>query len=147
MTDTAPWIPVGALAEGFAPEANILEANSDLAGRTFSLHFGNGWVIEHRFTSPSELDWRIEAGPDAGTHATESYLATTLRDGIYFVDFIKSGERAMSVSLILDLTKGIFTAVSGQLPTEAEAGPTMRDPRGEERRAHACHRAVRTRHD
>ena len=127
MTDTALWIPVGALAEGFAPEANILEATSDLVGRTFSLHFGNGWVIEHRFKSHGDLEWQIQAGPDAGAYATDRYLATTLRDGIYFVDFIKSGERAMSVSLVLDLTKGIFTAVTGQLPTEAEASRPLRD--------------------
>lgn len=127
MTDTALWIPVGALAEGFAPEANILDATSDLVGRTFSLHFGNGWVIEHRFKSHGDLEWQIQAGPDAGAYATDRYLATTLRDGIYFVDFIKSGERAMSVSLVLDLTKGIFTAVIGQLPTEAEASRPLRD--------------------
>jgi hypothetical protein len=42
MTDTTLWVPVDALAEGFAPEANILEASSDLAGRAFSPHFGNG---------------------------------------------------------------------------------------------------------
>jgi hypothetical protein len=125
MTVTPPWIPVGALAEGFAPEANTLPASAELAGKTFDLHFDNGWVIEHRFTSPRELVWTIKAGPDQDQQATESYLATSLRDGFYFVDFIKSGERATSVSLVFDLERGIFTAVIGQLPTEAEA---KRDP-------------------
>jgi hypothetical protein len=125
MTETSSWIPVGALAEGFAPEANTLPTTTDLAGKTLDLHFDNGWVTEHRFVGPNELVWTIKDGPDKGQTATETYVATTLRDGFYFVDFIKSGEQATSVSLVLDMPRGIFTAVIGRLPTEVEA---KRDP-------------------
>lgn len=134
MSDTTVWIPVGELEEGFAPEANILPMAADLADRSIDLHFDNGWVIEHKFVSGSELVWTIKAGPDQGQTARESYIATSLRDGFYFVDFIKSTDRAMSVSLVLDMTRGVFTAVIGQLPTEAEArqDPLSRVARGAE---------------
>lgn len=125
MSDTSVWIPVGELADAFAPEANILAASDDLVGRTLDLHFDNGSVIEHRFVSADELIWTIKAGSDVGSSARERYDCSMLREGFYFVDFIKSQERAMSVSLVLDLAGAVFTAVIGQMPTREEAGKTM----------------------
>ena len=49
MTTPSDWITVGALADGFAPEAFILPNLADLSGKAFTLHFANGWQIEHRF--------------------------------------------------------------------------------------------------
>lgn len=49
MTSSSDWITVGALADGFAPDAFILPNLAELAGQTFTLHFANGWQIEHRF--------------------------------------------------------------------------------------------------
>ena len=49
MTTPSDWITVGALADGFAPEAFILPNLADLSGKTFTLYFANGWQIEHRF--------------------------------------------------------------------------------------------------
>ena len=44
MTSSSNWITVGALADGFAPEAFILPNRADLAGQAFTLHFANGWA-------------------------------------------------------------------------------------------------------
>lgn len=118
---TAEWIPVGALGDAFQPENNCLPPVADLAGRTLKLYFENGWVIEHRFSDAQQLAWRMIAGDsDAGT-GDERYVATRLRDNIYFVDFIKQSERATTVSLVLDLNRQTFIAVLGQLPTAEEA--------------------------
>jgi MoaF C-terminal domain/MoaF N-terminal domain len=127
MSDTSVWIPVGELADAFAPDANILETSSDLAGKTVDLHFEDGTIIEHRFVSGSELVWTIKAGASVGKTVTESYSCSVLRDGFYFVDFIKTQERAMSVSLVLDMGKSVFTAVIGQMPTKEEASKTLAD--------------------
>lgn len=121
----SPWIPVGELQDGFAADPNILTPTDDLAGKNLTIHFADGTAIAHNFTSGSELTWTIESGKDAGESVTETYNATSLRDGIYFVDFIKSAERAMSVTLVLDLNKQVFTAALSQMPVEAEAKKSL----------------------
>ena len=42
MTTPTDWITVGALADGFAPEAFILPNLADLNGKTFTLNFALG---------------------------------------------------------------------------------------------------------
>lgn len=121
MTNASPWISVGDLAQAFAPDNNTLPPSSDLADQTLHLYFEKGGVIEHRFETDRKLIWNVTAGPEQGLSAEETYLATRLCEGIYFVDFIKHLGRATSVSLVLDLQRGIFTAVVGQMPDEAEA--------------------------
>lgn len=120
MNKSSEWIPVGALGDAFLPENNCLPPVNDLAGRKLSLHFENGWVIEHDFATDSELVWTMIAGEPAG-NGSERYVATRPRPGIYFVDFIKAGERATSVSMVLNLNNGTFVGIVGQLPTEAES--------------------------
>lgn len=125
MNDTSAWIPVGDLADAFAPEANVLQPTDALAGRSLVLHFPDGSQIEHRFDSADRLEWQVLSGAEAGAAATETCRCTSLRDGIFFVDFVKSQERAMSVSLVLDLNRSIYTAVIGQLPSRDEAARTL----------------------
>ena len=79
MPNPTDWITVGALAEGFAPEAFILPQLADLAGRTLTLHFANGWIIEHRFDAQA-LHWHAADGHSAGS---APYRATSVRPGIY----------------------------------------------------------------
>jgi hypothetical protein len=107
MTSSA-WIPVGELGNAFRADANTLPRSEGLAGAAITLHFENKQAIACRFASASELSWGEEV---------ESYAATEIRAGVYFVDFIRQRARASTVSLVLDLPRGICTAVVGELPT------------------------------
>ncbi|OLF53726.1 molybdenum cofactor biosynthesis F family protein [Pseudomonas chlororaphis] len=111
------WITVGALAEGFAADNHILPALDVFSGRSLTLHFANGWRIEHRF-GPRSLHWQDADSPARGESI---YRVTSIRSGIYLVDFLKSEDgQTHSVSLILDLEQRIFTAVIGQMPSQAQ---------------------------
>lgn len=117
MNQQPEWITVGALADGFAGDNHILPARDDLAGRHLTLHFDNGWQIEHRFGAAT-LSWN-NIGESAGEEL--AYRATSLRPGLYLVDFIKQDQGAThSVSLVLDLERQCFTAVLGQMPSRDE---------------------------
>jgi hypothetical protein len=109
------WIPVGELAESFAEDPNLLANNGDLVGRRVDLHFADGDVTTYEFVSPEHV--RIGNGG-----AQESYRATSIRPGIYFVDFVRSGREAgTSVSLVLDLDRSVATTVTGRMPDAAAA--------------------------
>jgi hypothetical protein len=121
MTDVPKFIPVGELAEGYnKPDSNALPCVNDLSDKTLKLYFDNGWVIEHRFMDGNNLRWTMTAGENPGEQSNEAYTATNPRPGIYLVDFIKSKERAMTASLVLDFNQGIFTAVLAEMPTRKE---------------------------
>jgi hypothetical protein len=115
--NNSEWIPVGALADGFAPESFILPKLADLSGRNMTLFFANGWEIEHRFES-DRLHWHATDGHSSGS---AEYRATGLRPGIYLVDFLKREQgQDWSISVVLDTISQSFTAVIGHLPDEAE---------------------------
>lgn len=119
MNTSSDWITVGALADGFAPEAFILPNLADLDGKTFTLHFANGWQIEHRFEQDT-VSWNAADGHSSGT---ATYRATSVRPGLYLVDFIKrEGELTSSISLVLDTASASFTAVIGRMPSQQETG-------------------------
>jgi hypothetical protein len=122
MTEVPQFIPVGELAEGYnRHDSNALPCSADLAGKSLTLYFDNGPVIEHRFLDDNRLVWTITSGDDAGDLAEETYMAFNPRPDIYLIDFVKSRERAMTVSIVLDFRQGIFTAVLAEMPTRAEA--------------------------
>lgn len=121
MNNSSEWIPVGALGDAFLSDNNCLPSVQDLAGRKLRLCFENAWVIEHEFGESGRLDWRLVEGEADSRQGSEQYSATRPREGIYFVDFIKSGERATSVTLVLDLNRHTFLAIMGQLPTAQES--------------------------
>lgn len=125
MTSKTEWISVGALGDAFAPDNHCLEASAALLERRLTLHFADGAAIEHHFISATELRWTVLQGGERGAAQTERYQATSLRDGVYFVDFVKSGERATTVSLVLDLERDIFTALTGRLPTREDAAKPL----------------------
>jgi hypothetical protein len=123
MTDKTEWVQVGELADGFAPEANILEFVDDLIGHQIDLYAENGMLVRHKFLDKDKLVWEVLEGEGKGSSAEETYTATSIREGIYFVDFIKKNEKNTSVSLVLNLEAGNATILLGTLPDEKE---TMR---------------------
>lgn len=117
MSTTSEWITVGALADGFAPEAFILPNLAELDGKRFNLFFENGWEIDHRFEA-DRLHW---AAADGNSSGSATYRATSVRPGIYLVDFLKHEEgQDWSISLVLDTLTQSFTAVIASLPKAEE---------------------------
>lgn len=125
MADPVRWIPVGDLAHAFAPESNAPEPTGDLAGTDIHLHFENAQVVRVSFETPSTLIWSVIEGASRGRAAQESYFAAEVREGIYFVDFVRTTEHAAAVSLVLDRGLGIVTALLARLPEEAECRTTL----------------------
>ncbi|WP_322044858.1 MoaF C-terminal domain-containing protein [Paraburkholderia sp. J67] len=128
MSSQPVFIQVGALAEGFAPESHILAPSGDLEGRRFTLEFAHGSVNTLHFTGSQ----RVEVERVVGTikqQAQHDCRVTSVRDGIYFVDYIGADEalvddegrpRSASTSYVLDLRRALCTVVVGMLPTETE---------------------------
>jgi hypothetical protein len=125
MNEPPTWIPVGELADAFERRSNVLPFTTDLRGMNLRLYFENGWVIEHKFTTARSL--RRRTGTRGRQWTGETYIATKVREGIYFVDFLEHLKRATTVSLALDLGARIFTAVIGQLPTRTETKEGLMD--------------------
>jgi hypothetical protein len=125
MTSAERWITVGELAQAFAPNANVPRSTDDLAGRVLTLHLENGQIVAHHFDTEGKLTWTIAEGTGKGRQSEEAYVATKVRDGIYFVDFVRHLERAAAVTLVLDLAQGIVTALIARLPDESEARTSL----------------------
>lgn len=112
-------IQVGELAVGFSE--NILPDTSDLAKQKIQLSFEDGSSILYRFKNQDSLSWEFTGSDGSGEKGKDTYRATNPRDGIYFVDYIRSDLPATSVSLVMNLNKGIATSLTGTLPRESEA--------------------------
>ncbi|TGN98229.1 molybdenum cofactor biosynthesis F family protein [Burkholderia sp. USMB20] len=110
------FIQVGALADGFAPDANILTPVNALVGRSLALGDATGAWRVYTFEAGA-LQWRDVA---TGTGGHAPCRVTGLRDDLYFVDYIDPVARATSVSLVIDVGRGVWTSVIGTLPTEAD---------------------------
>ena len=119
MTKDTEWIQVGELAKGYIG-GHKLPGTEDLVGKSLRIYFENGTTTQMRFNDETSLSWEMIEGSDKGMMDTETYRATSPRPNIYLVDYVKHSERALSVSLVLDLEKNIATAVLGRMPTEEE---------------------------
>jgi len=120
-SDELAWIPVGEHAKAFGSESYTLPPTGDLIGKSLNLHFENGRFSDCRFETKNKLHWSAASGAERSRESDETYYGTEIREGVYFIDYVKHVERATSVSLVLDLNIGIFTAVIGQLPTRFQA--------------------------
>lgn len=110
------FIQVGALADGFAPDANVLAPVDALVGRSLALDDASGAWRVYTFEAGA-LQWRDAATGEGGRARCR---VTRLRDDLYFVDYIDPAARATSVSLVIDVGQGVWTSVIGTLPTETE---------------------------
>jgi hypothetical protein len=128
------FIQVGALAEGFAPASHILHPVSDLEGRKFALHYADGATDTLHFVGAQSVEVeRTHAGAASSAIACarerHACRVTSVREGIYFVDYVGADERllddegkprAAATSYVLDVRRQLCTAVIGTLPSEAE---------------------------
>ncbi|MBB4518978.1 MoaF C-terminal domain-containing protein [Paraburkholderia fungorum] len=114
MTSQPVFIQVGALAEGFAPDSHVLPPVDDLAGSTLQLEFADG---------PAETLTFVAAGVVRTSNGQFDCRITSVRDGIYFVDYIGGGDgsRPAATSHVLDVKQGLCTSLAGTLPNESEA--------------------------
>jgi len=129
MTTNTPevtnWISVGALADSFAPDSNILARADDLVGRRFTLSTADGGTARYEFATADTLNWTA-SGAGGAESGSETYVATSPREGIYFIDFVKAGSRPpCSVSIVADLNLGVATVVTGLLPTAEDANASI----------------------
>ncbi|MDA3623937.1 MoaF N-terminal domain-containing protein [Saccharopolyspora sp. WRP15-2] len=101
------FIPVGALGEGFAPEADILEPTEDLSGTRFALDLDGPRSLE---IGDGVASW------DGRTDVP--VRVTSVRSGVYLVDGVVD---ETSTTFVLDTDAGLVTLVEGELP-----GPEVR---------------------
>ncbi|MCL5736745.1 MAG: molybdenum cofactor biosynthesis F family protein [Actinobacteria bacterium] len=139
MLDQPAWIPVGELSDAFHPGSHAPTPTAELASKTILLHLDDGRTAECAFLTASRLLWKLAAGaqpqgaepsenrPGESSEGHATYWAARLREGIYFVDFIWAEQRATTISLLLDLGRGIATVLIGQLPEEAQSHRCLLD--------------------
>lgn len=123
--ETTNWISVGALADSFAPDSNILSRSDELVGKRITLYTADGGAARYEFVTADTLNWTA-SGAGSAESGSETYVATSPRAGIYFVDYIKAGSQPpCSVSMVVDLDAGVATTVTGLLPTAEEANASI----------------------
>lgn len=121
MNEEASWIPVGRLAAGFeaAAGSGCLSPSTALVGKHLVLNLEDGSALEFCFRTASELVGSADGGPP------QSYRATEIRRGIFLVDVENRASPTVSISLTIDLGRGICTAVSGSLPSREAANESL----------------------
>lgn len=128
MSTETVWIPVGELADGFSPESNILPQSYDLAGQTIALDFEDGGARTLRILQQDAVQHiQLEDG------STPEVRITSLREGLYFIDYLPLNEPRGSVTLLLDVASGAALEIDGTMPTSdaAARGPFTRVQAGE----------------
>ena len=108
-TTTPESISVGALGEGFAVNNNILEVHGGLNNQAFTLNFSDGRIHECRVLDGHTLVW---------DGREQEARAASVREGIYFVDFLAGDSVKKSLSLVLDDNNGQVALIEGALPDE-----------------------------
>jgi len=120
MSDINPaWIMVGDLEKGFSADNYMLESTGALLGKVIRLTDAKGAETEITFETADTLTWKRAAD---GRRGSEHYFATSLRDGIFFIDYISGGT---SVSLIVDLARNLYTSVTARMPAEEDIDKSL----------------------
>lgn len=122
MSEASEWIPVGALGEAFAPDANVLAHTERLVGTAMTLHLDDGSTSELQFLNDAKLSWR---GSKHGFSTAVSYRATELRAGMVLLSVVHPDKPASAVGAVLDIPRGICTVVFGTLPSKREASEPL----------------------
>jgi hypothetical protein len=117
VAEVSEWIPVGALGEAFAPDANLLAHTERLGGTTLSLHLDDGSTSKLEFLNGTQLSWEGAA--------PVPYRATEIRPGIVLLSVVHPEKSGSAVSALLDLPRAICTVVTGDLPSKREAAEPL----------------------
>jgi hypothetical protein len=97
MNSEAVFIQVGALADGFAPQSNILEKQHGLAGKRLMLHCSEGDTLVCQFNDETTLNW--------GEYQNIAYRVTSIRPEILFIDFFDPARENATITLVGDCQK------------------------------------------
>lgn len=112
MIEETAFIQVGALSDGFAPDSYILETSNKLTGKAFQLNFTEtAQKISVSFPTDQKIKWQ-----DAITECR----ITSIRSGIYFVNFISPEDWRVGVTIIINEQDNNCVLLQGSLPTEAD---------------------------
>jgi hypothetical protein len=118
MADTLQFVQVGDLAKGITE--NVLPHSAELAGQSMRLNFEDGSATHIQFNDARLLAWEVVHGMEKGRRGKACYKATCPRPGIYLVDLVQKELRATSLSLVLDISTRMASAIIGTLPTRSE---------------------------
>ena len=108
MTADVRFIQVGALAEGFAPDANLLPARAIAPGTEWHFYSETG-AHRLRIEDETTLSWDSRRVP---------WRATAIRPEILFIDFPHPQRENASITVVCNLAAQNATLVEGRLPTE-----------------------------
>lgn len=114
MNQKKEYPTVEELSNGFSEFR--LEQTAVFSGRELSLYDENSNRSVYRFADAETL--AVSAG---GETITVPYTMVSPREGIYLLDYIESHERAVSVTVVLDMNLAIATVLKARLPTREEA--------------------------
>jgi hypothetical protein len=113
----ADYIPVGELSIGFSEYS--LPPTECLEGKRTELHYASGNEATLTFTRGGTLRWETE-DKNGSEEFICPYRAIIPREDFCFIDFIVPCGTGASLSVVLDMTSGIATAVTGILPNPEE---------------------------
>lgn len=122
VAKVSEWIPVGALGEAFAPDANLLEHTERLGGTTLSLHLEDGSTSRLELLNGRQLSWQ---GTPHGLSTAVAYRATEIRPGIILLSVVHPDKAGSAIAVVLDLPRGICTVVSGDLPSKQDTAEPL----------------------
>jgi transcription termination factor NusB len=104
---------------------NQMPATDLLSGREYTLNFEDGSAVNYEFVDSETLEWSVTDGRQDGASGRTAYTATTPREDIYLVDYMRDDEPRTSVSLVLDLDRGVATSVTASIPGAASEMPQL----------------------
>lgn len=120
MSDAVNWISVGELAEGFSPKSNILPPSFDLAGQEIVLDYEDGTRRRWHFEQVGDSQQLSLDGA-----AAEAVRVTSLREGLYFIDYLPADKPRGSTTLLLDRVTGNALEIGGLLPLSEETEQSL----------------------
>ncbi|MEO0062775.1 MAG: hypothetical protein RLZZ08_1335 [Pseudomonadota bacterium] len=94
---------------------NALPTNGDLAGKSFAVRYDGGPVMEYRFDTADQLQWRKNG---VGSFTTARYNAWQTVPGVFIFGHLLEGTPDHDGHIVVaDLERGMATAFRGYLNT------------------------------